>query len=43
MPDNKVFYMNKFSSDMATMNSTCMICMDMCMCFPLAFQKLCKI
>lgn len=35
--------MYKFSSDIAPMNSTCIICMDMCMCFRLAFQKVCKI
>ena len=35
--------MKKFSSEIAPMNSICMICMDMCMCNRLAFQKVCMI
>jgi len=31
--------MNKFSSEIAKMNTTSTMCMDMCMCFRLAFQK----
>jgi hypothetical protein len=35
--------MKKFSSELANMNLLCNICMDMCMCDRLAFQKMCKI
>jgi len=35
--------MNKFSSEIAPMNSICMICMDMCMRYHLAVQKMYKI
>jgi len=39
----KSFNMNKFSSESTPLNSNRMICMDMCMCYHLAFRKMCKI
>lgn len=43
--DIKVFYMKKFSSEIAQINfnTICMLCMGMCMCYSYAIQKMCRI